>query len=100
METLSRKSVALDKDLAELADALRKAGSPERIAVESMVGPLPTKLSEAGALTTLLSLAREVVQEMVLAAQYESYAAARDGEDIAFQNAVKVRRTRRFRDAY
>ncbi|MGP5099543.1 hypothetical protein ACTXJ1_16115 [Brachybacterium alimentarium] len=95
--TLSRKSVPVDPDELSLAGQVREPGTPEREAVESVVGPLPERLSEAQALSALMSVARRSVRDRVTSAGYAVYAAALDGEDRAFVAATRARRTDRAR---
>lgn len=93
--TLSRKSVPVDPDELTLAGQVREPGSPERDAVESVIGPLPERLSEAQALSALMSVARRSVREQVTSAGYAAYAAALDEEDRAFAAATRARRAER-----
>jgi hypothetical protein len=95
MQTTTRKSVPLTVDLTSLTDAMQISGSPERLAVESMVGPLPDRLSQAAALSILLSYAHDRVQEAMLTTAYAHYASQLDDEDASYATAVKQRRTQR-----
>lgn len=91
--TLSRKSIPIDADELSLAQSVRTPGTPERLAVEAVVGPLPERISEAQALATLLSVARVSVREQVTSAGYAAYAAALNDEDRAFAAANRSRRS-------
>lgn len=95
--TLSRKSVPLDPDELSLADQVRTLGTPEREAVEVITGPLPERLSEAQALSALMSVARQSVREQVTSTGYAAYAAALDDEDRAFAATTRTRRAERAR---
>lgn len=95
--TAARKSVPLDADELTLAARVREPGTPEREAVESALGPLPGRLSEAQALSALLSLAQTSVREHVTSAGYAAYAAALDEEDRAFADTTRSRRAERAR---
>ncbi|MCL1800421.1 MAG: hypothetical protein FWG25_03535 [Promicromonosporaceae bacterium] len=95
METKRRQSVPISPELSALTTAIRDAKSPQRQALEAMVGPLPAGLSEAAALGALLELAKAVVFEASLAAEYQAYALARDKEDAQFERAIRARRARR-----
>jgi len=90
-----RKSIPVNIHLSALADLIRIEGTLERHAVETMVGPLPENISESAALSVLLELAKEVVDELVLEAQYATLAASRDKEDEEFDMAVRARRSHR-----
>lgn len=95
--TLSRKSVPLDHEELELAKKVREPGTPEREAVESVVGPLPSRLSEAQALSALMAVAKQSVHDHVTSTGYADYAAALDDEDRAFAAATRARRAERAR---
>lgn len=96
--TLSRKSVPVDLDELELAKKIREPGTPEREAVESVVGPLPARLSESQALSALMSVARRSVRDQVTSAGYAAYAAALDEEDREFAATTRARRAERARN--
>lgn len=93
--TMTRKSVPLDADELTLAERVRGHGTPEREAVEAVIGRLPERLSEAQALAALMSVARSSVREQVTSAGYAAYAAAMDDEDRAFAAASRARRAER-----
>lgn len=95
--TAARKSVPLDDDELTLAEQVREPGTPEREAVESVLGPLPGRLSEAQALAALMSVAQNSVREQVTSTGYAAYAAALDEEDRAFAAATRTRRAERAR---
>ncbi|OMH23700.1 hypothetical protein BKD30_12165 [Tersicoccus phoenicis] len=84
-------------DAAELAlaDLVRTPGSPERAAVEAIVGPLPERLSEAQTISSLLAVARATVRDEVIASGYAAYAATLDDDDRAFAAATRARRADR-----
>lgn len=96
-ETVSRKSVPVDSDELRLAQAIRELGSPEREAVEAVVGRLPERLSEAQALSALMAVARHSVSDWVTSAGYAAYAEAIDEEDRAFAASTRARRDERAR---
>ena len=95
--TAARKSVPLHDDQLTLAEQVREPSTPEREAVESVIGPLPGRLSEAQALAALMSVATRSVCEQVTSAGYAAYAAALDEEDRAFATATRARRAERAR---
>lgn len=95
--TVSRKSVPVDLDELTLASQIREPGTPEREAVESVLGSLPGRLSEAQALSALMAVARRSVREQVTSAGYAAYAAALDEEDRSFAAASRARRAERSR---
>lgn len=95
--TVVRKSIPLAADELTLTDQVRTPGTRERAAVEAVMGPLPERLSEAQALSALISVAQATVREKVTSSGYADYAAALDGEDRAFAAATRVRRTDRAR---
>ncbi len=96
-ETVSRKSVPVDSDELRLAQAIRELGSPEREAVEAVIGRLPERLSEAQALSALMAVARHSVSDWVTAAGYAAYGEALDEEDRAFAASTRARRGERAR---
>ena len=93
--TVTRKSVPVDADVLQLAQAIREPGSPERAAVEAVVGPLPERLSESQALSVLMGIARRSVSDQVVSAGYAVYSAALDEEDRAFAESTRARRAQR-----
>lgn len=93
--TVSRKSVPVDADQLRLAQAVRHPGSPEREAVEAVVGRLPERLSESQALSALMAVARRSVSDRVTAVGYSAYAAALDEDDRAFAESTRERRAQR-----
>lgn len=95
--TLPRKSIPLDADELSLAKEIRTPGTPERAAVEAVLGPLPDRLSESQALSTLMAVARASVREQVTSHGYAAYAAALNDEDLAFTAANRARRDERER---
>lgn len=93
--TASRKSVPVAADELQLAQAIREPGSPEREAVEAVVGQLPERLSESQALAALMAVARRSVSDRVTVDGYAAYAAALDDEDRAFAESTRARRAQR-----
>lgn len=92
---VTRKSVPVDADELQLAQAIREPGSPEREAVEAVVGRLPERLSESQALSVLMDIARRSVSDRVTSAGYAAYASALDEEDRAFADSTRARRAER-----
>lgn len=95
MDAVIRKSVPLDSALAALTDSIKVIDSPERLALEDVVGRLPANLSEAQILALLLKLGSEVVFEAKQYVDYSALAASRNNEDEAFEKAVRARRVNR-----
>jgi len=89
----TRKSVPLAADELALAREVRTPGTPERAAVEALVGPLPERLSESQALAALMSVAQTSIREHVSTSGYAAYAAALDDEDRAYAAANRARRS-------
>ena len=94
METIARKSVPTHASELEVAHAIQAAGTPERAAIEALVGPMNTNVSEAQALSALLAAGAAQVREGVIHASYAAYAAALDAEDHQHATAVRARRHR------
>ena len=89
-----REYVPLDAELAALVEAIRSPGTPERMAVESLTGPLPQRPSKAATLALLLRLAGNAVTEVMEYASYAEEAANRTVEDSAIEQAQRARRER------
>ena len=94
MQTLTRKSVPLDADELALAHAIQSGATPERAAIEALVGPLPVHVSEAQAISTLIALGAARVKEETIRAGYAALAATLDDEDRQFAAAQRARRAR------
>jgi hypothetical protein len=90
----SRKSVPLDGVGAALLEAIRETSSPERLALEEAVGPLPSSPSEAKLLSALIAYAANRLAEARLDDSYRSLAASRDAEDALYETAIRARRGR------
>ena len=95
MDTITRKSVPVDESLTTLATAIRTPGTPERAAVETITGPLSAKMTEASALSILLSLAKGVIADAMAYASYAADAAAQTDEDRDYAQWSRDRRSRR-----
>lgn len=93
--TLTRKSAPLDDEQLAVVEAIHVGGTPERAAFESLVGQARSKVSEAQAISTLVSLGIDRVREAVLDQQYAAYAAAMDDEDREYAETVRARRSHR-----
>lgn len=94
MQTVSRKSVPTHASELDVARAIQTAGTPERVAIEVLVGPMSAHVSEAQALSALLVAGATQVREAVINAQYAEYAAALDDDDRQYAAAVRARRDR------
>lgn len=94
MQTLTRKSVPLDTDELALAHAIQSGATPERAAIEALVGPLPAHVSEAQVIGALIALGAARVKEETIHAGYAALAATLDDEDRQFAAAQRARRAR------
>lgn len=92
-----RKSVPVNSDELRLAQSIREPGSPEREAVEALIGRLPERLSEAQALSALMAVARRSVSDRVAFASHAAYAKSLDEEDRAFAASTRACRDERAR---
>ncbi|MDR1187614.1 MAG: hypothetical protein LBK95_09180 [Bifidobacteriaceae bacterium] len=89
-----RKSVPLTPSQVALVERVREPGSPERAAIEGVVGPVVGTLSEARALSELIEVALKVLREVRLEQGYAALACASDQGDEAHARAVRARRGR------
>lgn len=94
MEPLARKSVPTHASELDIARAIQAPGTPERAAIEALVGPMNATVSEAQALSALLTAGAAQVREAVIHAGYAAYAAALDDEDRQHAAAIRTRRHR------
>ncbi|WP_265523492.1 hypothetical protein [Oerskovia flava] len=94
MQTITRKSVPLEESELDVVAAVRSGDSPERAALEALVGRLPQNVSESQVLADLVALGAARVREQAVHAGYAAYAAALDDEDRQFAAAQRTRRAR------
>ncbi|MCL2848722.1 MAG: hypothetical protein FWE61_01595 [Micrococcales bacterium] len=92
--TALRKSVPLSDGHLALLSRVSEHGTPERVEVERLTGPLPDGLSQARALASLLDYAERTLAEARLDAGYAALAASTDADDDAHAQAVRARRHR------
>ena len=95
MQTITRKSVPVDEPLTAFVTAIRTPGTPEHAAIETITGPLPVRMTEAAALSTLLSLGKDVVADAMAYGSYAADAAAPSDEDREYDQWSRARRARR-----
>jgi len=95
VQTITRKSVPVDEPLTAFVTAIRTPGTSERAAIETITGPLPERMTEAAALSTLLSLGHGVVADAMAYNSYAADAAAPSDEDRKYDQWSRERRTRR-----
>ncbi|MEU0574526.1 hypothetical protein [Dermacoccus nishinomiyaensis] len=76
---------------------MRVITSPERQAVEEVVGPLPAHLSEGQALAALVQVGREHLRERSLDSAYAEYASHETGDDLEHVRSNRARREQRER---
>ncbi|HCU49884.1 MAG TPA: hypothetical protein DGG94_08810 [Micromonosporaceae bacterium] len=88
---MTRKTVPLTSQEAELIERAREAGTPQHEAFVKLLGKAPTR-SEAATLRALVGLALHQLGEEVALSDYERLAASRDAEDEAFDKAMRRRR--------
>lgn len=94
MQTITRKSVPLEESQLDVVAAVRSSDSPERAALELLVGRLPQNVSESQVLADLVALGAARVREEATHAGYAAYAASVDDDDRQFAAAQRTRRTR------
>lgn len=94
MEVSTRKSIPTHASELDTARAIQVPGTPERAAIEALIGPMSTNVSEAQALSALLTAGAAQVREAVIVQGYAAYAAALDDEDGQYASAVRGRRHR------
>lgn len=95
MQQITRKSVPVGNAGVGFAKAAQALG-PERAALERLLGSaLPERPSEAQVMAAIYSIGLSRIQDELLAAQYADFAASRDAEDSAFEDANRVRRATR-----
>lgn len=97
VEARIRKSVPVSVIDLEFTDRVRVITSPERQAVEEVVGPLPAQLSEGQALAALVQVAREHLRERSLDSAYAEYASHETGDDLEHVRSNRARRDQRER---
>ena len=91
----TRKSVPVDEPLTAFITAIRTPGTPENAAIETITGPLPMRMTEAAALSTLLSLGKDVVADAMAYNSYVADAASPSDEDREYDQWSRERRVRR-----
>jgi hypothetical protein len=77
-----------------LVERVREPGTPERVAVERVAGPLVGTLSEARALSELIEVALSALREIRLEQGYAALASASGKEEEAHARAIRARRGR------
>ncbi|MCL2466984.1 MAG: hypothetical protein FWF02_03385 [Micrococcales bacterium] len=92
--TIVRKSVPLADEHLALLRTVGEPGTPERLEVERVTGPLPEVVSESRILASLIDYARRSLAEARLNAGYAALAATTDADDDAHAQAVRSRRHR------
>lgn len=92
MPAVTRKSIPITEECLHLAEKIRVVGSPERSALEEVMGDLPEKLSESQAVSAMLSYVERTLAEKLLELEYEEYAAAVTPEDESFSQSTRSRR--------